>query len=355
MMASDLPAETPRRVLLIKPSALGDVVTALPVLRGLRRTFPEAHLAWLVSRSCAGLLEGDPDLNEIIHFDRKHLGRWWYRPDAHMALWRFWWRLRRGGFDWVIDLQGLLRSGLFTRWTHAPLRAGFEDAREGAPLFYNRRVAVEAEHTVDRNIELARQLGVDARPDDMKLHVAPQAAKTVAELHRQHALAEGGYVVCVPPTRWPTKIYPPRHWRRVVQALAEHLPVVLVGSPAAAERELCRRIAAELPANVTDLAGQTALPELVALIADSAGVICSDSAAKFIAPAVGRECITLIGPTQTQRTGPYLKGRAIVAETACQGCLKKRCSHVTCMASIEPQAVVEAAMEQIVRPASCPS
>jgi lipopolysaccharide heptosyltransferase I len=355
MTPADLPADKPRRVLLIKPSALGDVVTALPVLRGLRRTFPEAHLAWLVSRSCSALLEGDPDLDEIVLFDRKHLGGWWYRPDAHAALWRFWWRLRRGSVEWVIDLQGLLRSGLFTRWTHAPLRAGFADAREGATLFYNRRLAVEAEHTVDRNIELARRLGIDARPEDMTLHVTPQAAETIAQRRREHHLPEGGYVVCVPPTRWNTKIYPARHWRRVVERLAKHMPVVLVGSSAAAERELCGRIAAETPPSVVDLAGQTSLPELVALIADSAGVICSDSAAKFIAPAVGRECITLIGPTQTQRTGPYLKGQAIVAETACQGCLKKRCTHVTCMASIEPEAVAEAAMKQIVRPASCPS
>lgn len=344
----------PQRVLILKPSALGDVVTALPVLRGLRRTFPQAHIAWLLAGSCAGLLQDDSDLDEIVYFHRRHLGRWWYRPDAHAALWSFWWTLRRGRYDWVIDLQGLLRSGLFTHWTHAKVRAGFADAREGAPLFYTHRLDCPAEHTVDRNIELARQLGIDARPEDMRLQVQPEARQAIATLRSAHGLTEGNYILCVPPTRWATKVYPVRHWRRVVASLAKHMPVVLLGSPAPAERQLCQAVAAEQGADVIDLAGQTSLPELVALIAESAGVVCSDSAAKFIAPAVGRNVVTLIGPTQTERTGPYLQGRALVAETACQGCLKKRCSHITCMASIEPATVVEAVMDQIGQSPPCP-
>jgi len=79
----------------------------------------------------------------------------------------------------------------------------------------------------------------------------------------------------------------------------------------------------------------------------SRGVVCSDSAAKFIAPAVGVDCVTLLGPTQMDRTGPYPVGRGIVADIPCQGCLKKRCEHITCMQSIKPEVVIAAAMDMI--------
>ena len=84
---------------------------------------------------------------------------------------------------------------------------------------------------------------------------------------------------------------------------------------------------------------------MVGLIAACGGVVCCDSAAKFIAPAVGVECVTLIGPTQVERTGPYLNGRTVSARIACQGCLRRRCRHGTCMESIEPAEVVRAALE----------
>ncbi|MCD4824838.1 MAG: glycosyltransferase family 9 protein [Phycisphaerae bacterium] len=344
------PASTPaapQRVLIIKPSALGDVVTALPVLRGLKRTFPQVQIDWLLSTSCAGLLEGDADLHEIILFDRKKLGRCWKSPIALTALMKFRATLRAGRYDWVIDLQGLIRSGIFSRWTKAKLRAGFADAREGAPLFYTHRIKTTAEHTVDKNIELAVALGIDARKEGMTLHVSEAGRAFAAEFCREHQLSHGEYLICVPPTRWVTKQYPIRHWRQVVAELAGDCPIVLLGSPAENERRMCAQIAENQGPAVIDLAGQTSLPEMVALIAESAGVVCCDSAAKFIAPAVGVDCVTLIGPTRTQRTGPYLRGKAIVADVPCQGCLKKRCGHISCMDSISPAAVVQAAREML--------
>lgn len=334
----------PRRVLIIKPSSLGDVITALPVLRGLRRSFPEVRVAWLLSTSCIGLLEGEADLEEVIPFDRRGLGAWWRSPPATRKLLALLRRLRRGGFDWTIDLQGLFRSGLFARATRAPLRAGFADARECAARFYNRRVRVAAEHTVGRNIELARALGVDAREDDMTLTV-PAAGRRFAERFcRQRSWEAGGYLVCVPPTRWPTKRYPVRHWRTVLRALTRRAPVVLLGAPG---DESCCELAAEGLTGVVSLAGQTDIPAMTGLIAASAGVVCSDSAAKFIAPAVGVGAVVLIGPTRVERTGPVGPGRAIVANVPCQGCLKRQCRHITCMQVIDPASVIAAADEML--------
>ncbi|MGB2820267.1 MAG: glycosyltransferase family 9 protein, partial [Phycisphaerae bacterium] len=160
---------TPRKVLIIKPSSLGDVVTALPVLRGLRRTFPATRVSWLLSTACAPLLADDGDLDEIVPFDRRRMGRAWRSPAAVRLLAGFLAALSRGGFDWVIDLQGLFRSGFFALATGAEVRAGFADAREGAWAFYTHRHRPAERHTVDRNVSLARMLGIDARREDMTL------------------------------------------------------------------------------------------------------------------------------------------------------------------------------------------
>jgi ADP-heptose:LPS heptosyltransferase len=340
----------------------------MPVLRGIRRTFPAAHVSWLVARSCADLIRHDSALNEVILFDRRHLGKAWRSPRAAWDLLALLRQLRRGRFDWVIDLQGLLRSALFSAATRAPVRCGFADAREGATIFYSHAVNVHAQHTVQRNLELAATLGIDARPEDFTLEVSPEGKEFAQKFLRDHNVREKEFIICVPPTRWPTKLYPVRHWRTVVGALASRRPVVLIGAPG--DRELCERIAARgevartsSPAKalaglsedtglniptIFNIAGQTSVAQMVGLIAASGGVICSDSAAKFIAPAVGVNIVALLGPTRVETTGPYVPGphvqaESIIAPVACQGCLHRRCQHCVCMELIEPKRVIDAA------------
>jgi ADP-heptose:LPS heptosyltransferase len=194
---------------------------------------------------------------------------------------------------------------------------------------------------------LLRRLGVDARPEDMRLTVPPSGREYAEGFRRERGLSGGDYVVVAPPTRWVTKLYPVRHWRRVVAGLAKEMPVAVVGAPSEEERRLCREIAVDQGEAVVDLAGQTSIPQLVGLVAGSAGVVCCDSATKFIAPAVGVGCVTLMGPTRVKRTGPFLRGKALVADVPCQGCLKKRCSHISCMQSISPDLVLETALPMI--------
>ncbi|MCJ7544761.1 MAG: glycosyltransferase family 9 protein [Phycisphaerae bacterium] len=349
MTATVPPAvQAPERVLLIKPSSLGDVVSAVPVLRGLRRTFPQARIAWLIGRAYAGLIQHDSDLNEVILFDRARFGPPWHWPLATGELVWLIQRLRAGRYQWAIDLQGLFRSGFFAWVSGAALRAGFADAREFAALFYNRPVPCQSAHTVDRNIELARALGIDARKQDMTLQVNPQADALAQEMVARHGLRRKGFVACVPPTRWANKRYPVRHWRAVIAGLLEHAPVVVLGG-GGQEQELCQAVVEGLGPGAVNLAGQTDLPQMVAVIAAAAGVVCCDSAAAFIAPAVGSEVLTLLGPTRTERTGPYPGGQAMAAPVPCQGCLRRRCAHVTCMQAIAPTDVVAGALEMLRR------
>ena len=308
----------------------------------------------MITETCRPLIEHDRDVDACVLFERRKLGRAWRSPAAAWRLRALCKKLRRGRYDWVIDLQGLLRSALLAFATRAPLRAGFADAREGATLLYTHRASAPRDlHTVDRNIALARELGIDARGEDMTLTVSETAGEFARDLVARCDLA-GGFVICVPPTRWPTKLYPVRHWRTVVSALAKRMPVVLLGSLADAQR--CRAVADGLGPAVHDLSGKTDVAQMVGLIGASSGVICSDSAAKFIAPAVGVGVVTLIVPTRTERTGPYAPPpardpsagrapftRAVVADVPCQGCLRRQCPHITCMGLIDPTDVISAA------------
>jgi heptosyltransferase I len=343
-MAANTDIPTPRRVLIIKPSALGDVVTAIPVLRGLRRTFGRSvRIDWLLARNCAPLVSEDPDLDGVVEFDRKRLGRMWYSPVAAGAFLALCRRLRKARYDWVIDLQGLFRSGFLARVTGAGVLAGFAAAREFAAMFYNVALPTYGmpTHTVDRNIALAKYLGVDSRPGDYELFVPPAArqwaGQFAADLGRD-------YLVLAPATRWRTKLYPPQHWRPVIDALSKRVAIVLVAGPG--EEHLTAPLAGG--ANVTDLTGKTSLPQLMGLITSSCGVISCDSAAMNIATALGKPQIALIGPTDPARTGPYRRGETVVqTQLPCRSCLKRSCPHIACMESISPAQVLAAAEEHL--------
>ncbi len=347
MIARRADSLLPRRALIIKPSSLGDVVTAMPVLRGLKRTFPDVHVSWMLSHACAPLIAHDSDLDEVVPFDRKGLGRWWRSPSAAARLYGLLRSLRKGRYDWVIDLQGLLRSGIFTLATRSPLRAGFAGAREGAWLFYSKQLRIHEQHTVLRNIALAGEMGIEATGADMTLEISEQGRLFAEGFRHDTGLAGRDMLVCVPPTRWQSKQYPPRHWRTVIGELCRDVPVVLLGSPS--DTLLCAEIADGLGPGVYDLTGRTTVPQMVGVIAAAAGVICCDSAAKFIAPAVGTDVVTLIGPTRVECTGPYPIGRAVVSQVACRGCLRKRCHPPICMELIDPAEVVAAARRMLER------
>jgi ADP-heptose:LPS heptosyltransferase len=328
----------------------------VPVLRGIRRTWPDAHVAWLLRGDCAGLVAHDTDLDEVVPFRRRRLGAWWRSAGAARELRDLLRRLRRARYDLVLDLQGLFRSGFFARVAGSPRRVGFRDAREGAPLMYTHKVDVDREqHTVARNIALARAAGIDARDEDLALQIAPRGRALARELQQADNLQPGGFVAAAPPTTWQSKSYPVRHWRRVVRELAGERPVVLLGSPSPRERALCAAVAEDQPPGVLDWSGRTSIEALVAVIADAAAVVCCDSAAKFIAQGTGTDVAVLTGPTRSNRTGPYPQastpGRSLVAPVACAGCLRKRCTHRTCMESIAPSAVVSAVRAMLKGPA----
>jgi heptosyltransferase I len=333
----------PERILLIKPSSLGDVVHALPVLSLLRRRFPAAKISWLLAAGCAGLLEGHPQLDEIVRFDRKRLGAAWRNPGALRELWSFDGELRRRKFDLVIDLQGLFRSGWMTWRTGAAQRVGFANAREGAWLFYNHRVPIETleQHAVQRYLKVAEAVGCGREPVEFRFHV------TDADRAQVDALVPAGekFAVLLPATNWATKRWPVERFAAMVGEVERRFGLKSVVAGAADAGELAPRIRAHF--NVT---GKTKLRQLVALLERASLVIANDSGPMHIAAALGRPLVCVYGPTNPVRTGPFGRNDSVVRVTMpCAPCYSRTCSHRSCLEWLEIEPALRVAERQLAR------
>ncbi len=199
----------PRRIALLKPSALRDIVHALPVLTALRRRYPDAFICWVVNRSYQPLLDGHPDLDESLAFDRGASRSGWLAALASYR--RFAAELRRRRFDLVLDLQGLFRSAVMALVTGAGRRVGLGSAREGARWFYTDVVPVpdyDRTHAVQRCWRVAEALGAEG-PPRFVVPVRPDA-RLWAE--QQLRLLPRPWVMLAVGSRWRTKRWPPGHF-----------------------------------------------------------------------------------------------------------------------------------------------
>jgi heptosyltransferase-2 len=230
---SDLVDRDFERILIIKPSSIGDVMHALPVLNGLRRRYPDAKISWLLSTACADLLNGHDALDEVIPFERKHFGRMWRSPSALVGFLRFIRDLRRRRFDLVIDLQGLFRSGFVTRASGAATRIGPDNSRELAGVFYTDRVAIPTleEHAVDRYYRVAPMLGFADVPITFTLPVAETERVNAHGLLQVRGVDPDRYALVFASARWETKVWPVDRFAELVDGLQERLglAVVLMG------------------------------------------------------------------------------------------------------------------------------
>jgi lipopolysaccharide heptosyltransferase I len=358
-----------QRILLIKPSAVGDVIHTVPVLARLRRRYPRARIDWLLTPAIAELIGRHPALSHVISFDRQCFARFGRSWAATRGLVRLMGQLWQTRYDLVIDLHGQFRSAAFALATRAPVRIGFDrprrggpagprrlvkeayrhgwtGAREGAWLAYTHRIPIPTldVHAVDRYLWLAPLLGLEDGPPDFRIPVPEAAASRVAELLGRQGVRGEPYAVLVPGTIWETKHWPPEGFAAVGRYLANTgRPVVLAGS--AKERPRCREVARACPGAV-DLCGQTSLTELAALLQGAALCVTNDSGSMHLAVALGRPVVSMFGPTDPVWIGPYGRPGAVVQAPglACAPCYLRKlsaCRHGhACMSGVTADMVI---------------
>ncbi|HTU21021.1 MAG TPA: glycosyltransferase family 9 protein [Gemmataceae bacterium] len=368
MNPSTLRRQQFQRILLIKPSAVGDVIHTLPVLAKLRQRYPSARIDWLLTPAIAELIGHHPALSNVVVFDRGALARDWRGWLAGLG--RMLADLWQTRYDLVLDLHGQFRSAVLTMATHAPVRIGFDrphngprspldrqliaDAyrhgwtgtREGAWLAYTHRIPLPRSdvHAVDRYLWLTPMLELDDGPADFHVPIPSKAESHIAGLLSHHGVRSQSFVVVVPGTIWPTK-----HWTiDGFAAVARYLrgtgrAVVLAGS--AGERERCQAVA-QLAPGVLNLAGQTTLSELAALIRRAELCVTNDSGSMHLTVALNRPVVSVFGPTDEVWIGPYRRPEAVVrVQKECAPCYFRQlraCPHDhACMREVTPGMVIE--------------
>jgi len=342
----------PFRVLVIKPSSLGDIIHAFPAVELLLRYHPNARIDWLVHPAFVDVLKYCPNLARVVLFPRKELGKAKTFLPYFLRLSR---DLRRRRYDLVLDFQGLMRSAIFGRLARAGRFVGFADPREPiAKVFYRERVKVtgDSTHAVEKNLAfVAELLGVPV-PADFQATVPaadPDAAAAADKLLAETGAVNGAPILgIIPGARWETKRWPESFFARVIDDLSERHPTLrfaLLGAPSEAPAAEQIKTLVKHPDRLLMLAGRTSLTELTETIRRTVGLLSNDSGPMHVAAALRIPVFAMFGPTVPEKTGPWGRIHTIFQpELECRGCLKRRCpqGHDRCRELIDPAAVANA-------------
>ena len=339
----------PLKILILKPSSLGDVIQALPLLRLLKLRFPAAEIHWWIASDLAPLLAGDPDLHGLFLFERRK----WIAPQHWHELLDSLREMRAVKFDWVIDLQGLARSGVFAWLANGKFTIGVDSGREGARGFCDEIVPRPSPqtHAVDWYLAVLTRLGVPVHPHFTWL---PERAPIAANLREKWAVNSSRWLALVPGARWANKRWPQEHFAELVRQLAsEHRDVRFAILGGRDDGPFAAAIARAAPERCLDLTGATSLPEMIEWVRLCELTITNDTGPMHVAAALGKPVVALFGPTAPWQTGPYGQiTQALRVPLPCSPCMKATCRNenpLECLHTLTPDRVRRAVGAQASR------
>lgn len=336
--------ERVERFLVVRLTALGDILHTVPAVAALRAAHASARIDWVVERKWAPVLEGSPAINEVIPFDRRSA---WGALECVQ-------RLRENRYTCAIDFQGLYKSSLLAGLSGAGRRIGFDRAwaREaGAAMFYTERVIPIGRHVAELNYSLAEQVGASRpRAPEYPLRVPAGGAASIRA--RLHELGIGGeYMVVGPGGSWRAKCWPAERYGEFCREFEKenNMSVVVIHGPG--ERSIAEEVLrAAAPARPVVLA--TTIEELMGLLAHARCVVAADSGPLHLAAAIGTQVIGLYGPTDPARNGPFVPGAVIVHKARPEEIsYKRRSDHSAAMLRITVEDVMAAAAALLKAPA----
>lgn len=335
------------KILIIKPSAFGDIIHAFPLLDRLKSAYPDIFIGWVVNREYADLLENNPLVNRVYFFDRKRWGRKRNIPKTVFEFLKLAKVIKREKYDVVIDLQGLLRSGLVAFFSAARYRIGLSDAREGSRYCYNHVVPVHdrKRHAIDRYLIVGDYLALGNSESSVRfpIHWSDTVEHRISQLLKKDGIKQADLKIAINPNaRWKTKCWEPEKCAQLADILMDSLnaKVVFVGSPA--DTDSVENIVARMKNKPVSMAGKTSVLDLACLLKNMDLLITSDSGPMHMAVAVGIPVIALFGPTDPEKTGPYGDSNMVIHKnSSCEPCFKRACENIYCMKSISVEEVVE--------------
>ncbi len=332
------------RILIVKLSAIGDVVHTLPALNALRRHWPEAHITWLVEEAAADLVVNHPSLDRVLVSKRKSWAR-----GLRSARWRqdlkavaeFIRMLRNTHYDMVFDFQAALKGAMLIALIRSNRKIGFGPGmqhQESSHLVLNEKIPMVSMeiHALKRNLIMLEAIGIPEGAIEYKLPIDETSQYNITRLLEDAKETFSGPPIAINPmAKWETKLWVPERFSALADKLidTQQAPVFFTGSRA--DRPMIDKMMENMRNPAYNIAGQTTLIELAALYQRMAVVISTDTGPMHIAAAVDTPVLALFGPTAEWRTGPYGEIHQVVATDAdCRPCFKRKCSHCKCMQEI---------------------
>ena len=325
------------KFLIVRLSSLGDVIHTLPVVCKLRQSFPDAKIDWLVGEKGYELLSIIKEIDNV-----------------YMLNWKNIFLIQKQNYDYVIDVQGLLKSAFLSKLSLGKTVIGFKNTREFADIFYDKKIDVgnlfkTDKHIVDLNLRLLSDLTKDER-GEIKFLI-PQIVRPQNGNILQSLKDKSKKVIIFPSTTWESKLWEMDYWFELVKMMSKDFQIYLCASKS--DLKFVNPLIDKLDSskmNYINLIGKTSLKDLVYLIQNVDLVIGLDSAGLHLASAIKNdysscEVIGIYGPTSPYRSGPYgsVKNTLYLSEMECIACRKKKCplGHHNCMNKLLPLDIIE--------------
>ncbi len=327
-------------ILIVKLSAIGDVIHTLPSLSALRKLYPQAHITWVIEESASDLIRNHPDLDRVIVLCRKTWIRS-FRTGQLKGIFRevraFLRALRSRNYDLVIDFHGLLKSAAVVFLSGGNRKLGYDSMQECSGLFLNDKIHEDMEkHAVDRYLDLVRHLNdLPLKEPVFKIAIEPENQKRIDSLLEANGISGNENFIAVSPTAlWDTKMWDNRKFTELCDRIIRELGIKIVFTGAENDGAI-RDIRSMMEQESIDLSGRTSLRDLACLYQKALLLITTDSGPMHLGAAVNTQTIAIFGPTSPARTGPYGEGHAIIrAGLECSPCFKKKCESIKCMKAI---------------------
>jgi heptosyltransferase I len=349
---------TDKRILIVKPSSLGDVVHTLPLVHALKRKHPSCYIGWIVQKGFQGILQSDSAIDEIVPISipstsDPHAARGAFIRAASATLATL--RVLRKRFkdrpyDLVLDLHASFRSGLLGLPNPDGLRIGFRDAKELNTRFQDRLVGNDPDnrHAVDKNVAFAEYLGCSTLSEDYRIVVDPKARERVREFFQESGIPEGTRVVYAnPAARWESKFWTVDGWAELADLLIEKAGAAVVFSGSPDDASHIGEISDRMKHKPIIAAGKLSLAEAVAMIEASDVYVGVDSGPMHIAAFAGTPVVALFGPTDPAKVRPYGEGHRVIRRMNldCLACRKRSCSDRVCLEGISAQTVFDTTIQ----------
>jgi len=345
-----------RKILILRLSAVGDVIRTLPAAKALKERYPSSSITWVVEEPSRALLESQPEIDEVLLFPRK---RWANGIKSARGIWstigemwNFILDLRRRDFDVVLDFHGILKSGLLSLLSGSPKRIGFDrrSGKEGNFLFSNIKVRLPGERMsrFQKNFALLQGMELEVKSFHPKLYIPGQDREYVESFLRPLSPSLKKPFIAIHPGTSPKTVYKrwmPLQYARLADRLIRELKATVIFTWGPEELNWVEGVRKEMKEPSLLGPRTESLTQLGEIFRHCDLYIGADTGPMHIASLMGIPVVVLYGPTDPIVNEPFGKHKKVRREVGCNPCRKRSCKELTCLKMITVDDVFKATEE----------